>query len=595
MSGEGSNSKPRSATPNCTIRKVSMLRSSEWFNGNDETAVSHRVVMRSVGLEVPADNTKPIIGIADSSSDLNPCNLPLRALVEDVKAGILEAGGLPVVFPVISLGEDLMKASSMLYRNLLSIEIEENLRSYPLDGVVLLANCDKSVPGALMGAFSANLPAIMVTAGARPAPFFKGKKVGTGTDLWRALEDWRAGRMSDQEWREFEECLSCGLGSCNTMGTASSVALMTEMLGFMLPGSGTIPANTEERREAAKASGRRIVEMVNENLTPSKIATPQSFRNAIRLLHAVGGSTNAIVHLFGCSGRIGGELKVDDINTLGQGMPVLADVEPSGRFLIQDFHAAGGLPQLLKRIEKHMELDALCVTGKPWREEISDELVPNEAMRDISNPLRMDGAFALLKGNIAPDGTLLKVSAASPELFKHSGPAFIFEGYEEMRERLEDPNLPVTKDSILILRGCGAVGVPGMPEWGMIPIPKKLATEGVKDMIRITDSRMSGTSFGVCLLHVSPEAAVGGPLALIENGDIIEVDVEKRSVNVRLTPEELEERRARWKGFTSEHLRGWPLLYQQHVLQPDQGCDLDFLQAPTPAHRRFVPPVVGRS
>lgn len=551
--------------------------------------------MRSVGLEVPADNTKPIIGIADSSSDLNPCNLPLRALVDDVKQGILEAGGLPVSFPVISLGEDLMKASAMLYRNLLSIEIEENLRSYPLDGIVLLANCDKSVPGALMGALSADLPTIMVTAGARPAPIFKGKKVGTGTDLWRALDDWRAGRMSDEEWREFEQCLSCGLGSCNTMGTASSVALMTEMLGFMLPGSSTIPANTQERREVAQRSGKRIVEMVHENLIPSKIATPKSFRNAIRLLHAVGGSTNAIVHLFGCSGRIGGDISVEDINSLGKNIPVLADVEPSGRFLIQDFNAAGGLPQLLRRIESLMELDALAVTGKPWREEISATIVPNDAMRDVTNPLKPDGAFTVLKGNIAPNGTLLKVSAASPELFVHSGPAFIFEGYAEMREKLEDPNLPVTKDSVLILRGCGAVGVPGMPEWGMIPIPRKLAIEGVRDMIRITDARMSGTSFGVCLLHVSPEAAVGGPLALIENGDIIEIDVYKQSVNVKLSDSELEKRKSQWPGFKSEHLRGWPLLYQQHVLQPDQGCDLDFLRAPTPAHRRFVPPVVGRS
>ena len=551
--------------------------------------------MRSVGLEVPADNSKPIIGIADSSSELNPCNLPLRALIDDVKAGIVEAGGIPVVFPVISLGEDLMKASAMLYRNLLSIEIEENMRSYPLDGVVLLANCDKSVPGALMGAFSADLPALMVTAGARPAPFFKGKRVGTGTDLWRALDDWRAGRISDQEWREFEECLSCGLGSCNTMGTASSVALMTEMLGIMLPGSATIPASTDERRGAARASGRRIVEMVTENLTPSKIATPSSFRNAIRMLHAIGGSTNALIHLVACSGRIGGEITVEDINTLGRGIPVLADVEPSGRFLIQDFHNSGGLPQLLKRLEKHMELDAVSATGKPWREEIASEVVPSEAMREVSNPLRMDGAFALLKGNIAPNGTLLKISAASPELFTHSGPAFIFEGYAEMREKLEDPDLPVTQDTVLILRGCGAVGVPGMPEWGMIPIPRKLAMQGVRDMIRITDARMSGTSFGVCLLHVSPEAAVGGPLALIENGDIIDVNVHELTVNVRLSESELEERRSRWKGFHSEHLRGWPLLYQQHVTQPDLGCDLDFLRAPTPEHRRFVPPVVGRS
>ena len=335
--------------------------------------------------------------------------------------------------------------------------------------------------------------------------------------------------------------------------------------------------------------------MVTENLKPSKIATPSSFRNAIRMLHAIGGSTNALIHLVACSGRIGGEITVEDINTLGRGIPVLADVEPSGRFLIQDFHNSGGLPQLLKRLDEHMELDALSATGKPWREEIASEVVPSEAMREVSNPLRMDGAFALLKGNIAPNGTLLKISAASPELFTHSGPAFIFEGYAEMREKLEDPDLPVTQDTVLILRGCGAVGVPGMPEWGMIPIPRKLAMQGVRDMIRITDARMSGTSFGVCLLHVSPEAAVGGPLALIENGDIIDINVHELTVNVRLSESELEERRSRWIGFHSEHLRGWPLLYQQHVTQPDLGCDLDFLRAPTPEHRRFVPPVVGRS
>lgn len=571
------------------------MRSSEWFSGNDETAVSHRVVMRNIGLEVPANNEKPIIGIADSSSELNPCNLPLRRLIEDIKTGILEAGGLPVSFPVMSLGEDLMKASSMLYRNLLSIEIEENLRSYPLDGVVLLANCDKSVPGALMGAFSADLPALMVTAGARPVSFYKEQKIGTGTDLWRVLDDWRSGRISDEEWQEFEKCLSCGLGSCNTMGTASSVALMTEMLGFMLPGSATIPAETQERRDCARASGRRIVEMVQENLIPSKIATAASFRNAIRLLHAIGGSTNALIHIFACAGRIGGEITVDDINKLGKGIPVLADIEPSGRFLIQDFHQAGGLPQLLKRIESHMELDALSVFGKPWRENIDAEFTPSEAIREINNPLRTNGAFLLLKGNIAPDGALLKISAASESLFKHCGPTFIFEGYDEMRTKLEDPELPVTKDSVLILRGCGAVGVPGMPEWGMIPIPTKLAKEGVKDMVRITDSRMSGTSFGLCLLHVSPEAAVGGPLALIENGDIIELDVENCSVNVRLSDAELAQRRIRWKGFTTEHMRGWPLLYQRSVLQPNLGCDLDFLCAPTAEHRQFVPPVVGRS
>ena len=571
------------------------MRSSEWFAGNDETALSHRVVMRSVGVEVSPDNKKPVIGIADSSSDLNPCNLPLRALVDEVKAGVLEAGGLPLSFPVMSLGEDLMKPSAMLYRNLLSMEVEEYLRSYPLDGVVLLANCDKSVPGSLMGAFSANLPTIMVIGGARPAPFFKGKRVGTGTDLWRNWEAFRSGELSESEWKEFENCLNCGLGSCNTMGTASSVALMIETLGFAIPGTSTIPSGTPERAEAARNSGREIVRMVNEDLTPAKILSPASFRNAIRVLHSVGGSTNAILHLLALSGRVGGELTPEQINSLGENIPVLADVEPSGEFLIQDFHNAGGLPQLLTALGDHIEGDALNQSGKSWKSQLTKEFIASPAIRALNNPLKEGGAFTLVKGNLAPDGALLKTSAASPHLLVHQGPAVVFNGYEEMRIKLDDPDLEIAPDSILVLRGCGAVGVPGAPEWGMMQIPKKLALQGITDMVRITDARMSGTSFGTCLLHVSPEAAVGGPLALVENGDLISLDVPAGRLDLLISPDEVEKRRANWIPPKSEHLRGWPALYQKHVLQPDLGCDFDFLRAPTPEHRRFVPPIVGRS
>ena len=395
--------------------------------------------------------------------------------------------------------------------------------------------------------------------------------------------------------KEFENCLNCGLGSCNTMGTASSVALMVETLGFAIPGTSTIPSGAPERVEAARNSGREIVKMVNEDLTPAKILSPASFRNAIRVLHSVGGSTNAILHLLALSGRVGGELTPEQINLLGENIPVLADVEPSGEYLIQDFHNAGGLPQLLTALGDHIEGDALNQSGKSWKSQLTKEFIASPAIRALNNPLKEGGAFTLVKGNLAPDGALLKTSAASPHLLVQKGAAVVFNGYEEMRIKLDDPDLDIAPDSILVLRGCGAVGVPGAPEWGMMQIPKKLALQGITDMVRITDARMSGTSFGACLLHVSPEAAVGGPLALVENGDLISLDVPAGRLDLLISPEELEKRRANWIPPKSEHLRGWPALYQKHVLQPDLGCDFDFLRAPTPELRRFVPPIVGRS
>jgi len=571
------------------------LRSSQWFNGNDEVALSHRVVMASVGYKVEPDNDRPIIGIADSSSELNPCNLPLRDYIEDIKSGVIAAGGIPVVFPVMSLGEDLMKPSAMLYRNLLSMEIEEYVRSYPLDGIVLLANCDKSVPGALMGAASANIPTIMFTAGARPAAIYRGKKIGTGTDLWRMWADFRSGKISQAEWNEFEGCLNCGLGSCNTMGTASSVALMVEALGMSLPGTSTIPGGDPARKVAAVDSGKEIVKMVKANAVPSDIMTPKAFRNAVRVLHACGGSTNALIHLIAISGRIGGELTLEKIATLGENIPVLADVEPSGTGLIQDFHAAGGLPALINEMGNLLELDSKVLTGKSLHELCIAKSDTNSAIRNLNNPLRATGAFEVVFGNLAPNGAVIKVSAASDELITHSGPAVVFTGYEDMRTRIDDPDLVVTKDSVLVLSGCGAVGVPGMPEWGMTPIPKKLAAQGVVDMVRVTDSRMSGTSFGTCVLHVSPEGAVGGLIGLVKDGDIIELDVSRRALSLKISDEEIAARKAAWPGLQTEHLRGWPALYQAHVLQPDEGSDFDFLRAPTPEMRRFVPPVIGRS
>ena len=563
---------------------MAKLRSSEWFAGDDEVALSHRVVLASVGHEIDATNSKPIIGIADSSSELNPCNLPLATYIPEIKRGIIEAGGIPLVFPVMSLGEDLMKPSAMLYRNLLSMEVEEYIRSNPLDGVVLLANCDKSVPGALMGAISTDIPTLMFTAGARPVPTFRGAKVGTGTDLWRKWSEYRAGQIDKAEWKEFEACLNCGLGSCNTMGTASSVAIMVEVLGLTLSGTATIPEGKPERYQAAFDTGKEIVNFVNQDIRPSKVLSDAAFRNAVRVLHATGGSTNAIVHLLAIAGRVCADLTIDSINELAKGLAVIADVEPSGAKMIQDFNEAGGVPALMQKIEKILELDNKNLpTAK------------NETIRDLSNPIFDRGAFAVVKGNLAPNGGLIKISAASKELFKHKGKAVVFNGYADMRSRIDDPNLNIDKDSVLVLRDCGPVGVPGMPEWGMIPVPARLIAQGVTDMVRISDARMSGTSFGTCVLHISPESAVGGPLGLVRDGDLIELDIENYSLNLLISDEEIRNRKERWRAPQSEHVRGWPALYRQHVLQADQGCDLDFLRPKDRSELRFIPPVVGRS
>jgi len=569
-------------------------RSSEWFAGNDEVALAHRVVMASVGHQIDPNNSKPIIGIADSSSDLNPCNLPLRKFVDEVKRGIEDAGGIPMVFPVMSLGEDLMKPSAMLYRNLLSMEVEEYLRSYPIDGVVLMANCDKSVPGALMGALSADLPTLMFTAGARPPALFRGKKVGTGTELWRMWSDYRAGEIPESTWKEFETCLNCGLGSCNTMGTASSVAMMVEALGLTLPGTSTHAENSPERTVAAYETGKQIVELTKNGWTPSKIVTPASFRNAVRVLQACGGSTNAIIHLLALSGRVDGKLTLDQITELGEGLAVIVDVEPSGSELIQAFDLAGGVPALIENLGSSFEVDQVTALGNPWSENLASAQ-GGSVIKTLAQPIYPKAAFAVVSGTLAPNGALIKVSAASDELLVHTGPAVVFHGYEDMRTRIDDEKIAITKDSVLILRDCGPVGVPGMPEWGMIPIPKRLLAQGVTDMVRISDARMSGTSFGTCILHVSPESAVGGPLAIVRDGDLVEVDVPAGKLNLLISDADREVRMNSWERPASKHLRGWPALYQQHVLQAHEGCDLDFLRPTSPEMRRFVPPVVGRS
>ena len=509
-----------------------------------------------------------------------------------------------------------MKPSAMLYRNLLAIEVEEMVRANPLDGLVVLANCDKSVPGALMGAISANVPTVLVTGGARPRAMFRGRALGAGTDLWRMWDERRAGRLDDAGWRELEEALGQGCGACNTMGTASTMAVLAEALGLMVPGAASIPAGDPRGLEAAARAGRVAVEAVlhsqNDSASqnagaspngsaspntggrrPQDIVTPAAVDNAIRVLHAVGGSTNAIIHLAAMAGRAGAAFPLEDIARLGADVPVLADVEPSGAGLMQDFDAAGGVPTLLRELGDRLDTGARTMTGQTIGEIAAAAPPASGAIRPATRPLRSGGAFAVVRGSLAPEGAVIKVSAASPELLTHRGPAVVFRDYDDMRRRVADPDLPVTPDSVLVMAGCGPSA--GMPEWGMVPIPAALVAAGVTDMVRVTDSRMSGTSFGTVVLHVAPEAAAGGPLALVQDGDMIALDAAAGSLELEVAPEELARRAAAWSPPPPAHLRGWPALYARTVQQAPQGCDLDFLTAPSPEHRKFIEPVVGRS
>ena len=572
------------------------LRSGAWLAGDDEVAVLHRVALASAGVLADRAADRPVIGIANSASELNPCNLPLRDLVRPVRVGIESAGGIGVEFPVISLGEDLMKPTAMLYRNLLAIEVEEMVRANPLDGLVILANCDKSVPGALMGAISANIPAILVTGGPRAVATFRGAPVGTGTALWRLWDERRAGRLDDAGWRELERCLACGRGACNTMGTASTMAALSEVLGLMVPGTSSIPAGDPRSAAGARQAGETIVAAVTGGgRRPCDILTTAAFANAVVALHALGGSTNAVIHLAALAGRVGLPFPLDDVARLGAGVPVLADVEPSGSGLMQDFDAAGGVPTLLREVASLLDQEAPTITGLSIGEIAAAAKPAGGAIRPAGSALREDGAFGVVRGSLAPDGAVIKTSAASERLLRHRGPAVVFRGYDDMLARIDDPALPVTADSVLVLAGCGPVGADGMPEWGMVPIPARLVRAGVTDMVRVTDARMSGTSFGTVLLHAAPEAAIGGPLALVRDGDLISVDVPAGTLDHAVDEAELARRRAAWAPRPPRHLRGWPALYARHVMQAPDGCDLDFLRAPTAAHRTFIEPVVGRS
>ncbi|MEO8229676.1 MAG: dihydroxy-acid dehydratase [Chloroflexota bacterium] len=575
---------------------MSSLRSRAWFGGDTEVGVLHRAAVRALGIQIEADDDRPIIGIANSASDLNPCNAGLRDLAGAVKRGVWAAGGIPLEFPTISLGEDLMKPSAMLYRNLMAMDVEECLRSYPLDGVVLLANCDKTVPAQLMGAVSADLPAIQLTGGSRRAGTFRGRRLGSGTDLWRYWEERRAGRLSDADWDELEACLSCGIGACNTMGTASTMAQLSEALGFMLPGAGAIPSGDARLVAAADASGRRAVELVREDLRPSRILTPASVDNAITVLAAIAGSTNAVIHLCAIAGRRAIRPPLERFDELSRRVPVVADMAPSGAHLMDAFFEAGGLPTVLREIEPYLDTTTVGVTGRTLAETIrAARAADGLAIRSRSDPVAASGGIAVLRGSLAPDGAIMKTAAATAALLRHRGPAVVFRGHEDLYARIDDPDLAVTAESVLVLAGCGPRGVPGMPEWGQIPIPRRLLDAGVSDMVRISDARMSGTAYGTVVLHVAPEAAVGGPLALVRDGDPIRLDVEARVVELEVDVAELARRRADLAPWPTVHRRGWPRLYQEHVTQAPDGCDFDFLEARSADDLPFVPPTIGRS
>lgn len=571
---------------------MSGLRSGRWLDGEGEVALLHRVAMGATDYESGC----PVIGIAVTSSALNPCHGDVDRLVQGAADGVRAAGGIPAAFPAMSLGEDLMKPTAMMYRNLLSMELEESARSYPLDGLIVFAGCDKNVPAALMALASANLPGLVGLVGIRRAGVLRGRRLGAGTDVWRELEERRAGRTSDAEWGELEDCLrAVGPGICNVMGTAVTMGLIAEFLGMALPESATMAAGSEELLDAAHLTGQRVVEMVTEGSRPADRMSAAAFRNCLVALAAVGGSTNAVIHLAAIAGRLGIQLDPEGLDDAFRDVPLLVDVEPCGAGLAQDFHRAGASAALAHALGDKLHQACVSADGRTWRE-ISAECAPrSRTIRSLDDPVQPAPTLAVLRGSLAPGGAVIKVAAASPELLQHEGPAVVFDTYEDMRQRLDDPDLDIDPASVLLVRECGPVGGPGMPEWGMAPIPKRLVEAGVRDMVRVTDGRMSGTSYGTVILHVTPEAAVGGPLALARDGDPVRLDVKGRRIDLVVDAGELATRMQSWKPPDTPHIRGWPALYRQHVMDASHGCDLGILTSPTGAPAPFIEPVIGRS
>jgi dihydroxy-acid dehydratase len=545
---------------------------------------SHRSRLRQMGFTPEDIAGKPVVAIVNTWSEINPCHTHLKERAEAVKRGVWQAGGFPLEIPALSITETYMKPSPMLYRNLLAMETEEILRSLPVDGAVLMGGCDKTTPGLLMGAITMNLPAVYLPAGPMLRGDWKGEPLGSGTDLWKYWAEKCAGNINDQEWGEMESAIARSPGQCMTMGTASTMTSLTEALGLTLPGASSIPAPDAGHTRMAAACGQRIVEMVWENLKPSDILSPQSFENAIVTDMAIGGSTNAIIHLVAMAGRAGMRLELARFDEIARRTPVLADIRPSGRFLMEDFYYAGGLRALLWEIRDLLHLDCMTVSGKTLGENIAGAQVYNEeVIRPLDRPLAPGEGTAILYGNLAPQGAVIKPPAADPRLLRHTGPAVVFEDYQDLDRRINDEDLPVTHDSVLVLKNAGPLGGPGMPEWGMLPLPKKLLDKGVRDMVRISDARMSGTSYGACVLHISPESFAGGPLALVRDGDLIQLDVPARKLQLLVGDEELARRRAAWSPPVPRYGRGYGALYAAHVTQADEGCDFDFLHFGEPA------------
>jgi L-arabonate dehydrase len=552
------------------------LRSSHWFGGQDRDGFIHRSWMRGF----PRDNFdgRPVIGICNTWSELTPCNAHFREIAERVKHGVYEAGGFPLEFPVMSLGETNLRPTAMLFRNLASMDVEESIRGNPIDGVVLLCGCDKTTPSLIMGAASCDVPAIVVSGGPMLNGVYRNERIGSGTVVWQLSEEVRSGKITMTDFMEAEVCMSRSAGHCMTMGTASTMASMVEALGLGLPQNAAIPASDSRRDTLAQMAGRRIVEMVHEDLRISKILTRKNFENAIRVNAAIGGSTNAVIHLIAMAGRVGVPLALDDFDRLGHDLPLLVNLQPSGKYLMEDLYYAGGIPAVVRELGDLIHRDALTVNGKTMGENTGDAPCWNrDVIHTLADPLQHNAGIAVLRGNLAANGAVIKPSAATPRLLKHRGRAIVFEDIEDLRERTDSPDLPVDENSVMVLKGAGPRGYPGMPEVGNMPIPRKLLERGITDLVRISDGRMSGTAYGTVVLHVSPESAIGGTLALVRDGDEIELDVEARRLELRVSDDELARRRAAWVAPAPRASGGYQRLYVEHVTQADQGADLDFL------------------
>jgi dihydroxy-acid dehydratase len=559
---------------------IQKLRSQDWFGRKDKDGIIYRSWMKNQGMPTDLFDGRPVIGICNTFSELTPCNAHFRSHAEAVKRGVLEAGGFPVEFPIMSLGETLLKPTAMLFRNLASMDAEESIRGNPIDGVVLLTGCDKTTPSTVMGAASVGLPTIVVPGGPMLNGKYKGQDIGSGTHVWKFDEEMKTGKMTQEDCEYAESCMSRSIGHCMTMGTASTMACMVESLGLTLSGASAIPAADSRKKVMAQLSGRRIVQMVKENLTIDKILTREAFENAIKVNAAVGGSSNFIIHLTAIAGRIGVELNLEDFDTIGSKIPLLLNLMPSGKYLMEDFYYAGGLPVILNELKNHLHKNVITVTGKNHHDNISGNTAcyNEDVIATYKKPFQTEAGCVVVKGNLALNGAVIKPSAATSALLKHKGRAVVFESIEDYHKRIDDPNLDIDETCVMVLKYVGPVGYPGMPEVGNMSLPKKILEKGIKDMVRISDGRMSGTAYGTAVLHVSPESAIGGNLALVQNGDMIELDVAQRKLHLDVSDDELAKRRAKWVIPKPAADRGYVNLYIKHVMGADKGADLDFLQ-----------------